>query len=353
MEDPVLNKSLEESKELQARWNQFREYIRVAIERRTATPQAEMKFLELKSIIAMLHDGFMAKLDHDQKTGQSIMSIVGDCIMLRRIANYTEGDKQKFELDWNACYMLISEQVQALVTEKQRLAGISERAWKASKRHELFMAKAYKFMHSDGLRWTLCGLGLLVVLYAVPTFFWSYRNLKKYPGVNKLYFFVADGFYRPFIDSDYEYDYPSDLPSRGVASHARVDSSDSSNLTKQYFKSSVLNQLGMTTQGSTEAAKLFDSSVDYQVEAFNVEGRIVNFYYVLFPKTKDAQRFVAICKEGLQAFPDASKRSAILDATYVLRSANFIAIGIGSGRSDFRSKHILEKYDLKDVNALQ
>src|SRR5215831_15459254 len=101
MEDPLLNRSLEESKELQTRWSQFRDfYMMAAKAQQRITAQAEMKFLELKSRIAMLHDSFMEKLEHDQKTGQAILTIVGDCILLGRLANVSEAEKQKFEFDW-------------------------------------------------------------------------------------------------------------------------------------------------------------------------------------------------------------------------------------------------------------
>ena len=52
MEDPDLNRNLEETKELHARWSQFRDFFQMAIKGSKVTPQAETKFLELKTRIA-------------------------------------------------------------------------------------------------------------------------------------------------------------------------------------------------------------------------------------------------------------------------------------------------------------
>ena len=100
MQDPVLNSSLDETRELQTRWSQFHDFVKMAMGGQKVSAQAEMKFLELKSRIAMLHDGFMARLEHEQKTGQNIMNIIGDCILLGRMGNATDAERQKFEFDW-------------------------------------------------------------------------------------------------------------------------------------------------------------------------------------------------------------------------------------------------------------
>jgi hypothetical protein len=142
MEDPILNRNLEEIKELQTRWNQFHDFYNMAVQQGVAkvTAPAEMKFLELKSRIAMLHDGFMGGVKSDVKTAQNIIQIVADCIQLKKCAQATEAEKQKFEFDWNECFMLLNETVSTMEEEKKRLAGINERAYKAAQRREVMKA---------------------------------------------------------------------------------------------------------------------------------------------------------------------------------------------------------------------
>jgi hypothetical protein len=349
MEDPVLNKSLEESRELQTRWNQFREFVRVAIERGKVSPEAEMKFLELKSIIAMLHDGFMSKLTHDQKTGQNIMSIIGDCIMLSRITAHNDAEKQKFEFDWNECYLLISEQVQSLEQEKTRLAGINERVHRASQRKQAIQAKIHNFLHSSGLAFVIIVGVLVLVLYVVPAYIWSYRNFKDIPGLGGAYSIVANKIYRPFLNSNYAYDGWEDLANNPntPANMDRITREDEREMNEQYFKNSVLNEIGMTQAAATEARGLFDAGLRYERERFTADGRDVRLFYILFKTTPDARRFVDLANESLRS-PDLTvdQKNVFVSRTCIIRSANFVAIGISE--HTMRQGHIIEKFYLDE-----
>lgn len=347
MEDPVLNKSLEETRELQTRWNQFREFVRVTIERRKSTPEAEMKFLELKSIIAMLHDGFMAKLEHDQKTGQNIMSIVGDCIMLSRIANYNEAEKQKFEFDWNECYLLISEQVQALEQEQKRLAGISKRAWAAQRRKEMIKTKIHNFVHSAGLKFTITGAVLVMLLYVIPAHIWSYRNFNQIPGLNRIYELVAFYVWKPVFNSEYAYDSWDNLrinPDAGVAD--RVVRESTEGLGADYVKNSIFNLIGLSGGPYREAAvALLDGNVKrLETERFTADGQPVIFHYILFQSTQDARRFLEQLQRG---FNDMSSeaRNRVAQEVFVTRDANLVAIGVSE--HGMRASLIVDKFKLK------
>jgi hypothetical protein len=357
MQDPILNTSLEETLELRTRWSQFREFVRMAIERGKVTPEAEMKFLELKSIIAMLHDGFMAKLSRDQKTGQNIMSIVGDCIMLARIAGYNDTEKQKFEFDWNECYLLINEQVQTLEQEKQRLAGISERAYKGAKRRELLRAKIYNFIHSAGLRWIITAIAIFMALYGIPAFgIYNYRDLKDIAGVSVVYRLVANKIYRPFLSSDYAYDSWEDLDVNNAApaSMERIKKLDKKELNLRYLQESVLNEIGMTRPDAEEARKMLAGNKrHYEAERFTADGQDVRLFYVLFNTTEHARRFVDLANHSLNA-PDLSteNKNRIIERVYMVRDANFVAIGIS--QHGMRSGQIWEKFNMSDhpSNAL-
>jgi hypothetical protein len=357
MEDPVLNKSLEETRELQTRWNQFREFVRVAIERGKVSPEAEMKFLELKSFIAMLHDGFMAKLEHDQKTGQNIMSIVGDCIMLCRIAGYNDAEKQKFEFDWNECYLLISEQVQALEEKKEKLSQVSERSYNAGRRMERIQAKIYSFIHSAGLKWSITLGVLLLVFWIVPAYIWSYRYMKAYPGLSNVYSLVANKIYRPFLNSNYAYDTWQDVSINAEAPlvRDRIRREENRDLTEAYFTNNVINEMGMGRQNGDEARRLFrENKLHYETERWTADGRDVRLFYILFNTTADAKRFVELAVESLND-PGLSldQKDAVTKNVHLYRGANLIAIGVSVHQ--MRSGHIKEKFYIKDdmINELR
>jgi hypothetical protein len=349
MEDPQLNKSLEETKELQTRWNQFREFVRMAIERGKVTPEAEMKFLELKSYIAILHDGFMSKLTHDQKVGQAIMSIVGDCIMLARIANYNDAEKQKFEFDWNECYLLISEQTQGLMDEKQRLAGVSARSYKASKRKERLQAQIYNFIHSAGLKYSIILLCLIFLLYVVPAHIWSYRNFVGVPGLNKVYRAVANKIYRPFLDKEYAYDTLEDVnlnPNTDVDPPVpRISKQDGSQLTQAYFENE-LYALGLDRAAQGQAVALMKTpGFRFDSERFQADAMDANFFYLFFTTTDDARKFADLIVAAFSKLP-GNMRTQVVGEFYIMRSANFVAIG--RSKHGMREGHIQGKLGLSE-----
>ena len=215
MEDPILNRSLEESKELHARWSQFRDFVMMAVRQRKVTAQAEMKFLELKCRIAMLHDGFMERLEHEQKTGQNIMSILADCILLNRCAQYSDAERQKFEFDWNECFLLITEQISTLESEKERLAGINERAFKAARRKEVIVATIQNFFRSGLFKGILITFAIVMVVWGIPALgIYDYRNFYKMSWSRPLYVLYTNEFYRPFINGDYDYNDLKEVPAR-------------------------------------------------------------------------------------------------------------------------------------------
>ncbi|MCH7597314.1 MAG: hypothetical protein IID35_12255, partial [Planctomycetes bacterium] len=145
MEDVTLNLNLEESKELHALWGQYREFSSLALKGEKIAPQAEMKFLELKTRIAILHDGFMAPVKHDHKVGQKVMEVLANCISLRRIQMMSNADIQKLDFDWNESYMLITETIQGLEQEREKLRTTNKFAHKMRQVKEQTVASIHNF----------------------------------------------------------------------------------------------------------------------------------------------------------------------------------------------------------------
>ncbi|MCE5231086.1 hypothetical protein LLG95_16030 [bacterium] len=335
MEDPELNRSLDETRELHTRWGQFRDFVLMAVKSRKVTAQAEMKFLELKSRIAMLHDGFMSRLQHEQKTGQNIMSIVADCIMLKRCAGYTDAEKQKFEFDWNECYLLLTEQLGALEEEQKRLAGINIRTYNAQKRREMLAAQMYNFLHSTGLKVSLGILAAIIVLWVIPFFnIYDYKNFGKMGWSRKPYQAFVNFVWRPYVNMDLMYVDPSEVRTakRDDAGDAKVginrDQTMQAKLTQEYFKTKQVAAWGIRDKNDVKAiGNAAGNAWRFDTEAFTAGGVPANFYFLYFQRIEDAITFTNSVINAVNKLP-ADRRDKVFGETEMLRRANIVSIGV-------------------------
>src|SRR5262249_4881411 len=154
----------------------------------------------LKTRIAMLHDGFMQSLKHDQKVGQQVLGILGACILLRRIPLMNNAEVQKLELDWNEAYMLMNETIAGMEEERQKLANINEQTYKLNKMRELIFQRVHNFFVSSQF--------IFVFFFiAIPAFLiWGVPGLGIYdwkrlpidlPWTQKPYTWVVENLLRP------------------------------------------------------------------------------------------------------------------------------------------------------------
>lgn len=335
MEDPALNRNLDETKELQARWSQFHDFCIMAVQQgpQKISAQAEMKFLELKSRIAMLHDGFMAGIKHDQKIGQNIIQIVGDCILLKRVAGYSDAERQKFEFDWNEGYLLLTEQVGSLEEEKRQLAAINKRAYDAAKRAERMKANVHNFLHSSGLKWAISAAVIFMLVYGIPAFgIYNYRNFATIPGVKIVYKIFANQVYRPFFVKDFEYnnyeevqrDPDYDPPINPKVD--RVEKTDATGLDLAYFQNYIVPVIGYAPADVETAKKLVPNNDHFEVHRLKADSQDVQIYAILFKSSVDAAAFVEMARKGIAAHP-FDEQKAYLNNCYIGRRANFVAVG--------------------------
>lgn len=347
MEDPVLNRNLDEIKELQTRWNQFHDFINMAMQQGPSkiTPQAEMKFLELKSRIAMLHDGFIGgSKQHDAKTAQNIIQIVADAILLKKSAGASPAERQKFEFDWNECFMLINDTISSLEEEKKRLAGINERAYRMAQRREMMRAKFHNFLHHPALKWSVGLIVFVFVLWGLPAFgiyHWDQLYLNPPFGMNftKPFYRNLVGYaYRPFINKELEYCDLAEVSTNDAANKfGAVDKP--STIDPNRFKSTTMSEIGLT--GNLAAARsLFDGRKDksFIVQQMDLQGALT-FISFVFETTDNAKKFVDLANEDLAK---ASNKEAVRNRVYMMRKANLIVLGIGTHA--LREGYVKEKW---------
>ncbi|MCL5270542.1 MAG: hypothetical protein M1457_08330 [bacterium] len=352
MEDPELNRSIEESRELHTRWSQFHDFCLMAMTGEKITTQAEMKFLELKSRIAMLHDGFMTMLKHDVKTGQNIMQIVADSILLRRVAGYTDAEKQKFEFDWNECFLLLTEHIGTLEDEQQRLAGISQAAHRAAQRKDRLMTQLNFFIHSMYLKIILGVFVLFMLVWGIPAFgIYDYRNFGEMSWSLPLYSKFCNAVWRPFFNKEIEFKQIQYVPMNADIDNnlpKSIQIVSPGELTLDNLKNSAVFEIGASPNDAKQLEGLFGQQTDFLSERYRAEGVDARFFYIMFQTSDAARQFAELIQKGFNANPDKDK---IANKATMFRVANFVMIGISDhlhGR-----QHIIDKFKLsKPVDLL-
>lgn len=347
MEDAALNSQLVETKELQTRWRQFSDFVEMAYSGKPCKPEAEMKFMELKSRIAMLHDGFMESLEHDQSTGQNMVELLNNCVTLARLTDASEADRKKFKFDWNECYLLVTEQISHLNAEVERLDGINERAYRASQRRDAIKAKIVGFFTGPGFKGICWVASIVVVLYVIPTFVWSYRNFGHMSWSKGIYKTVVNTGYRPFLSKDYEYN------ELGEVEHPDAYNQDQWRVEKGPTQKDLENTLngffGAAGPGLVNHLKKnLKSSGDFSTN--RVTGKRANesgngsFYYMVFKTSQAAKDFIEMGQNAVKAMPTEQQRS-IDNNIWAKRRANFVAIGVTNHQ--LRMGFLTEKWGFK------
>jgi hypothetical protein len=317
VEDPALNRNLEECKELHTRWSQFHDFFNLAVKGEKITPQAEMKFLELKTRIAMLHDGFMESLSHDHKTGQNVLSILASCILLRRIPMLSNAEIQKLDYDWNEVYMLMTETIATLEEEKERLLGINETAYKMGKMRDRTVASISNFFTSPLFKFAAV-LGIFgFVVFGIPAFdIYDYRELPTDLPWTASTVYKVEGLIRK-VNKEYplrvlsEHDRPSDYHER---SNYVSDGQRAMAVTVDYFKTQY-SAMGFLSADSDSIDFLVDNRIDFQGDSVSLAfGSSITdrmtVYILLLKDTEAAEEFIRLRNKGLATLPDggAAKR---------------------------------------------
>lgn len=331
MQDPALNRIIEDTVELHKLWQAFHQFMLKAWETGKVPPAMEMKFLELKSQIAMLHDGFMQGLEHDQKTGQNIMQIVSDIILLQRVPQMNDAERQKFEFDWNECFLLLTEQISLLNEEKERLAGISEKAYRMRQRRERMKVGIQNFFGGAGFKLFMFVMVLVLVFYVIPAFIWSYRNLREIPGVSGVYVKVVNRAYRPFLNQDYAFDRWEDVPNveTRAEEHQRIEKRSAADLNYSYFVENTLWELGLTQSGHEKVTNLLENRKNFTSERYVADGSDVHMFYILLPESRDAADVIDTVQQDFNRLPP-QRQDSLRERVYLHRWANLIAIGVGN-----------------------
>lgn len=356
MEDPALNRSIEETRELQTRWAQFNDFLKMAAkgDPSMATPEAESKFLELKTRIAMLHDGFMSHVKHDHKIAQQVLVIIGQCIMLRRVPGMSQAELQKIELDWNEAYLLMTETITNMEEERERLALVDPRAYQIQKAKEAALGVMHAVFMNLWFRLVFFMIVIPVfVAWGVPALgIYNWRRLKyDVPPTARLVLWVEKTFREKGFDVAFET--MGDMAPQPMGDTEERESKPA--YESQLGSESLQNNLVDIGFGEAEigiADNIFRKRLEFRSEVQQIKRtrRLMLAFYILFETPADARRFVELRRKSIESW-DAATQAKLANAVNVFQVQNFVGIAI-SEEPALREGYIAQKWGLapEDMN---
>lgn len=356
MEDPALNRRIDETRELSTRWGQFRDFLNMATKGEKVTPEAESKFLELKTRIAMLHDGFMHSLKHDHKVGQQVLGIISACIMLRRVPLMSGAELQKLELDWNEAYLLITETIANLEEERQRLASINMRAYKLQQAKQIFTARVHNVLVSPLFRLFFFLFVVAFVLWGVPALgIYNWLDLREHVPFTKGPINKGIEWWRGHVNSEFPYDTLAEVPvdAAYVLDGAQAQGDIPASLNPDFVVNQLFN-LGFKKGADFDKARsLLGGKIDFQREVqlnTRTNRKMIGFYFLL-KDTKEAREFIELRQANLTSLPPEERQKIQRTAKFG-RKANFIAIVITEDEA-FRTDYLGKKYLLTPEQLME
>lgn len=329
MQDPILNRNLEETKELAARWSQFHEFFKLGVKGEGITPQAEYKFLELKTRIAMLHDGFLRSAPRDQKIAQNVISIMAACILLRRIKGMNQVELQKIEYDWNEAYLLMTETISRLEDKRNELILVSETAFRFQQFRQRWLTSAFRTMqHPLFMGLAVCAL-LFFVFVGVPMLgLYDITRIKQDLPFTARFYDPVMGILRSAF-SDLPYASADEIDFADI-SYGQPDRAALQRLSSRLEPKDFINQLvnrGVDVNDVDAASRIFERRRDYSALVYkDPEGMSLLTHQILFGSTEDAKEFVRLRAAGLDKMTDTELKFRIREKVTLCRRANLVVI---------------------------
>lgn len=349
MEDPKLNRSIEETRELATRWSQFHDFFRMGVKGENITPQAEMKFLEVKMRVALLHGSFMASVRHDQKIAQNIIAIMSTCILLKRLKGMNASELQKLEYDWNESYLLISETLSQLEDEREALLPVSERLHKLNDFRRNALSRSLKLARNPFFIVGLLLLLLLGSLIGAPLLgYYDITRLKSQaPFTRKFYDPVMNTLRVVFPEIPYS-DF-AEVKQKDPA-FGKKDPSARGSLINGVGEAAILE---LTNRGfpREQVLAFFDMFQGNRAFASSVfltpNDTPMLEHYILFKTTEDARRVQDLRRDHMNNVLNQEARYNIDANLTICRRANLLVL-LELGSAEYRREFAMEKWGFKE-----
>lgn len=243
MQNPALERRLKDCQELSEAWKLYLELYNVAIKGEQITPDAEARFLTVKSRIAMVHDSFIESLKHDQAIGQNVFGIITRSITLRHLNRMNSPEAKKIEIEWHECYLLLTETITSLEEEIQKLGQVNALTFHLGRFLANFGHNMKLFFTSFYFKIFAAIAAVVFVIVGIPALgIYDYENLRKNEKFSGVYGKWLDlkratiDSSAPFasIDSFYNRYFPSSIPPEGCAYDTKATASDQPKASKRF-----------------------------------------------------------------------------------------------------------------------
>lgn len=128
MQDPELERKIEEVKQLIQIWHQFYNLLNI-IRDEAAGPEdiarADAEFQKIKTTIAQKHPTLMAVVNKDDYIAQTVLATVRRTISLQEFRNLSPLEINKVHIEWHEANILLNETLGHLEYERDALAAKS------------------------------------------------------------------------------------------------------------------------------------------------------------------------------------------------------------------------------------
>ncbi len=300
MIDLKLEKQLEDCRNLAATWRKFHDFFAIGVKGTDVTPDKEATFLENKSNIAMLHDVFMEVLTHDQNIGQNVLSIVSRCITLRHINKLSIAEIKKIEIEWHESYLLLNETIGYLEEKKEKLGTVSGFQYAMSDFQKKLVTFAVAAARSIYTRLVLIAIGVLFVIWGIPTLgIYDYHDLKNYKYTKGPYYAFMD-FYREHINSNIPYERIEDF---------KLDEEEIPGIgrgtTGQYSRKEIVEMIYSSTALNIKNDLM--SSKEFEFRTFRIRNESIQAHIFLFQMPGDAENVLAKYQKWIGLLPPEGK----------------------------------------------
>lgn len=346
MQDPLLNRSLEETRELELRWSQFRDFLRLGMKGGEISSESEFMFLELKTRIAMLYDSLARSVTPDNGVAQNVIRVMASCFMLRRLRAMNPQQLHQLDTDWTAASVLISETIALLEQRQRELILVSD----FSAGLKQYRQRVFSALGEFGRRPALFIPGL-IILFALSLAFVSMTGIyditrvkSDVPALRPLYNPVMA--VARFAFSEIPYAAMDEVrprkPDFAPPSPDAYSNPGKYRLSAKDFTVDLLN-LGFDINDVDRATRILNRKRAFDAAIFTVTDGELREYIVLFATAADAKEFVRLRRAGLDKLTDNDRRYQIENSISVSRRANLVVLFRGS-TSDNRRSFALKKW---------
>lgn len=294
MNDPELDRRLENCRALLNAWQKFHAYLEAAAKQHPFTQKDESNFLKLKSQIAILHDSLLESLVEPTRemsaTAQSVINVVEQCILLRQVSRMSAPEIKRMQIDWHESYLLLNETIGILEDRQASLAEIPLSKYKMDRFKKRVVMETKAVLSN---KWLHIGLGVAAVFVALVVLpmigVYSYDMLdegptrKFYRGIRNV---VRDKFNGSMPFKDWE-EYTTNLkPNIGM------QTDNINNAQKDTIRKTLLVRSSYPNIPKLDLTQHTGKAIKMDVEVYKDRNARIAVLYMLFKHNTEANEFI-------------------------------------------------------------